>query len=346
MSGTEWEFLTGGEGDGMEGFTSIRGTIRSVPQVRVPSLAKLNLTLQVLGKRADGFHELRSIFQTISLADHIFIDCEPGRRTKLEIECTPAIEDNIILRAATAVLEELKVRAAIRFVLKKTIPMGGGLGGGSSNAAAVLLALPQLLGKKLPLERLLPMAAQLGSDVPFFLLGGTALVMGRGEQVYPFPQPRTSHGVLLAPGIHVSTAQAYQALGCAPLTVTNPSRIIDSFQLLSWEFGEGHAASSWSGLCHNDFETVVFRQHPQIRRLKKKLAATGAPVAMMTGSGSAVFAFFAGREQARDAAKLFPATATHLFQTVNRAQYRAMWLKSLGLDARGRTWPPQSWYAE
>ncbi|MBL8218363.1 MAG: 4-(cytidine 5'-diphospho)-2-C-methyl-D-erythritol kinase [Bryobacterales bacterium] len=317
-----------------------------VPTVRVPSLAKLNLTLDVIGKRPDGFHELRSLFQTISLADEIEIDWRPARRTSLTIDCTPAIPDNIILRAAEAVLAALKRKASLRFTVRKRIPMGAGLGGGSSNAAAVLLALPPLLGKPLPLPRLLEIAAQLGSDVPFFLLGGTALVMGRGEELYPFPEPKVSDGVLIAPGIHVSTPDAYRALGRPPLTRIDASRIINSFQLLSWDFGEGLPVSSWRGACRNDFEAVVFRQHPQIREWKKKLLATGAPVALMTGSGSAVFAFFANRIDARHAAKSFPATATHLFRTVNRAQYRALWRKALGLDARATSWPPLSWYAE
>ena len=310
--------------------------MKNVPSVRVQSLAKLNLTLDVLGKRPDGFHEIRSIFQTISLGDQLEIDCERSRRTEISIECEPVIPDNIINRAAEAVLEEVKLRASVRFRLRKRIPMGGGLGGGSSNAAAVLLALPALLGKRIDAERLLAVATSLGSDVPFFLLGGTALVMGRGEEVHPFPQPKPSWGILVAPGVHVSTPQAYQALARPPLTLNHASRIINSFQLLSWKIGEGHPVASWRGLCRNDFESVVFRQYPQIRQCKKKLQATGAPVALMTGSGSAVFAFYASRAQAAKAAASFPATGTHLFRTVNRAQYQAMWTKSLGLDARAK----------
>jgi len=320
--------------------------MENVPTVRVPSLAKLNLTLDVIGKRPDGFHELRSLFQTISLADEIEIDFQSARRTTLTIDCTPVIPDNIILRAAEAVLDAVQRKASLRFAVRKRIPMGAGLGGGSSNAAAILIAIPALLGKPLPLPRLLEIAARLGSDVPFFLLGGTALVMGRGEELYPFPEPKASHGLLIAPGIHVSTPDAYRALARPPLTEADASRIINSFQLLSWEFGEGLPVASWRGACRNDFEAVVFRQHPQIREWKKKLEATGAPVVLMTGSGSAVFAFFANRTDARQAAKSFPATATQHFRTVNRAQYRALWRKALGLDARATSWPPLSWYAE
>ncbi len=320
--------------------------MKIVSRVRIPSLAKINLTLDVIGKRVDGFHELRSIFQTISLGDWMEVECARAPRTEVTVDCTPAIADNIILRAADAVLGELGVRATVRFRVKKKIPMGGGLGGGSTNAASVLLALPELLGKHVGMDRLLRLAAGLGSDVPFFLLGGTGLAMGRGEELYPFPEPKASWGVLVAPGIHVSTPEAYRALGRGPLTGVETSRIINSFQLLSWEIGEGLPVSSWRGLCRNDFEQVVFRQHPPIRQWKKKLEATGAPVVSMTGSGSAVFAFFDSREEARHAAGLFPATTTYLFHTVNRARYRALWRRSLGLDARARTWPPQSWYVE
>src|SRR5262245_30394779 len=130
--------------------------------VRLQSLAKVNLDLRVLHKRADGFHELRTVFQTISLADTIEIDYEPARRTSLQLEDALAIPGNLILRAARAVLDEMKVHASIRFRLKKRIPMGAGLGGGSSNAAAVLLALPVLAGRNVPLEQLWALGADLG----------------------------------------------------------------------------------------------------------------------------------------------------------------------------------------
>src|SRR5512142_576819 len=134
----------------------------------IQSLAKINLDLRVLNQRPDGFHELRTVFQTISLADTIDIEFEPARRTDITLDDQLAIPGNLVLKAAYAVLDALKTRARVHFRLRKNIPMGGGRGGGSSNAAAVLLALPVLAGRRLPFERLTELGAALGSDVPFF----------------------------------------------------------------------------------------------------------------------------------------------------------------------------------
>src|ERR1035441_374691 len=178
-------------------------------EVRVPAYAKLNLDLRVLYKRGDGYHELRSIFQTISLADEIGIRFRKSRRTEIRIRGNFDIPDNLIVRAARLCLDELKTSATVDFELDKRIPMGAGLGGGTWDAAAVLMALPKLAGKPIPAERLIPLAAQLGSDVPFFLLGGTAAVLGRGEELYPLPNLRHSNVLIVSPGVHVSTPDAY-----------------------------------------------------------------------------------------------------------------------------------------
>src|SRR5215469_1399251 len=143
-------------------------------QVRVHAFAKLNLDLRVLYKRPDNFHELRSVFQTISLADEITIRFSRSRRTEITISGSIDIPDNLIVKAARLCLDEMKVTAKVEFHLDKRIPMGAGLGGGSSDAAAVMLALPTLARKRIPTDRLMALCANLGSDVPFFLLGGTA----------------------------------------------------------------------------------------------------------------------------------------------------------------------------
>src|SRR5579871_4955663 len=135
-------------------------------RAKLRSFAKINLDLRVLEKREDGFHELRTVFQTISLADKIEIEYESARRTELLIEDTLAIPDNLVLRAARAALDAMRVHAKVRFRLYKRIPMGGGLGGRSSNAAAVLLALPVLAGRALSLDAMAILGSQLGSDVP------------------------------------------------------------------------------------------------------------------------------------------------------------------------------------
>src|SRR5580658_322454 len=138
--------------------------LRMTRTARIKSLAKINLDLRVLAKHEDGFHDLRTVFQTVSLADEINIDFEPARRREVSIDDPLTIPDNLILRAAHAILDEMKIAARVHFRLEKHIPMGGGLGGGSSNAAAVLLALPVLAGKIVPMERLTQMANEFGSE--------------------------------------------------------------------------------------------------------------------------------------------------------------------------------------
>ncbi|MBI3679073.1 MAG: 4-(cytidine 5'-diphospho)-2-C-methyl-D-erythritol kinase [Acidobacteria bacterium] len=317
-----------------------------VRRARVTALAKINLALQVLDRRPDGYHELRTVFQTISLPDTIAVEYRPGGGTIAAIsDANVPIPNNIVPLAARMLMEEAGIRGEVRFGIDKRIPMGAGLGGGSSDAAAVLLALPVLAGRRVPIERLLEIAARLGSDVPFFLMGGTALGMGRGEELYPFPEPKTSHGLLVTPDVHVSTSDAYRALG-RDLTAGGGSLRMNIFQWLSWEVGEGLPVPSWRDFCRNDFEEVVFRQHPQLQRLRRKLERAGASPARMSGSGSALFGFFAGRKEAERAAEFFPKTRTEVFRTIHRAQYRALWWKSLEAHISGSTWPPQSRYAK
>src|SRR5581483_2944805 len=155
--------------------------------VRLRSLAKINLGLHVLHKRADGYHELRTIFHTISLADTLDVEFTPGRGARIELESDIDVPpaDNLVTRAAQLLFDALKIRGQVRFRLTKRIPMGGGLGGGSGNAASVLLALPVLAGRRPSLDELAEYGAQLGSDVPFFLYGGASLGLGRGHELYP-----------------------------------------------------------------------------------------------------------------------------------------------------------------
>ena len=158
---------------------------------RVRALAKINLDLRVLGKRPDGFHELRTVFQTISLADTLDIAFTPGRRTEIALEDALHIEDNLVKRAARMATDAMRITGRVEMRLVKRIPMGAGLGGGSSDAAAVLLSLPVLARRAIALPKLSAIAAELGSDVPFFLLGGTAAGIGRGTEVYPLPDRKS-----------------------------------------------------------------------------------------------------------------------------------------------------------
>ena len=249
--------------------------------ITVPAYAKINLGLRVLSKRPDGFHELRTVFQTISLADRLTITYTPATRTVITVEGMPDVPDNLAARAAQAVLTELNLEAAVQIHIEKRIPMGAGLGGGSSDAAAVLQALPALASCPIPMPRLFQLAAPLGSDVPFFLLGGTALGLGRGEELYPLQDLPPIEGVLITPDIHVSTPDAYRALS---LTLTDPATKLASFQ-------ESVRRPLLEPLV-NDFESVVFAQHPQLAAIKDSLLRQGANQALMSGSGSSVFALF------------------------------------------------------
>lgn len=331
--------------------------------VRLRSLAKINLDLRVLNQRLDGFHDLRTVFQTISLADTLEIAYEPARRTALTLDDAGAIPgdipDNLVLRAARSALEALKIHANVHFRLRKHIPMGGGLGGGSSNAAAVLLALPVLAGRELPFDELAGLGAALGSDVPFFLNGGTAVALDRGTEIYGLPDVKQEHLVLVAPGIHVATGPAYQALGRARegLTSLELSRKINDFQEFVRRLGELRSAQAAGAVGENDFEPAVFDQHPQLKTMWGRLRKYAAG-ARMTGSGSALFAIF-GSKIERDAAlkrleqdrvfrdaRVIPATA------VSGSRYRRLWKVQLGEHLApanaGRyesLWPPRTRHA-
>jgi 4-diphosphocytidyl-2-C-methyl-D-erythritol kinase len=306
-------------------------------RTRLRALAKINLDLRVLHPRADGYHEIRTIFQTISLADTIDIEFAPARGTTIQIDGDIDIPDNLIAKAATLALDAMRATAHVRFRLHKHIPMGAGLGGGSSDAAAVLLALPVLAGRPLALPRLMELAAELGSDVPFFLLGGRAVALGRGTELFPLPDLPPAAGLLIAPGVHVSTAAAYRALTPRLTTESQQNKIV-SFQSQAWgELGSGTFTGSV-----NDFETVVFEQFPQLARLKQRLVKLGADPAMMTGSGSALFGFFRSREQVNRAANSFNDESVFPISLVGRARYRSLWRRSLRPHIEDKLWPPLS----
>lgn len=314
------------------------------------SLAKINIDLRVLYKRADNFHELRTVFQSISLADTIRIAFKPARRTRIEVDGNVTIPNNLIVRAAEAVLEAGRIRGEIAFRLTKRIPMGAGLGGGSSNAASVLLALPVLAGVDIPPSRLVELGGALGSDVPFFLYGGTAFGVGRGTELYPLPDLPARRGLLIAPGVHVSTAVAYGGLERTALTIGGPANDTETFRSLVWALVEPGRAEDWRMLCTNDFERVVFERHPSLRSIKRKLDKFGASPAMMTGSGSALFGLFESPEEL-DAAfttlSMRPTQGSRIYRMglVTRRRYRSLWRSQLAEHVSSETlWPPRSRY--
>jgi 4-diphosphocytidyl-2-C-methyl-D-erythritol kinase len=309
---------------------------------RVRALAKINLDLRVLGLRPDGYHDLRTVFQTISLADTLEMEFTPARRTSISVSCNIEIPgDNLIERAAKLALDAMRVSGRVEMRLTKRIPMGAGLGGGSSDAAAVLLALPVLAGRTLKPRVVAELAGGLGSDVPFFLLGGTAVGLGTGTELYPLPERPPAAGLVIAPGIHVSTAGAYRDLDASRRLTSEPlQNIISSFQSFVWEQGQ---ASSERGV--NDFERVVFASHPRLKSLRRQLERLGANPALLTGSGSAVFGVFSDRKDAVRAGQFFRKERVFPIRFVTRNAYRAQWWRALGSHIAERVWPPRSRYA-
>jgi 4-diphosphocytidyl-2-C-methyl-D-erythritol kinase len=315
-----------------------------VRRARLLAFAKINLDLRVLCRRPDNYHELRTIFQTISLADSLGVAFTPSRKTSIRVT-GPQIPDNLIVRAARSCLDAMRLTGQIEFDLVKHIPMGAGLGGGSSDAAAVLLALPALAGRIIDWPRLLKLAEELGSDVPFFLLGGTAVALGRGTELYPLPDRRPQAGVVVAPELHVSTAEAYQRL-TAHLTSEPQQNKIVSFQSNLWGGSAGEQSKGKTSLGENDFESVVFDQHPALKSIKLRLLKLGAQPALMSGSGSAVFGLFPDRDQVRRAIQSFGKERVFPITLVSRAKFRAEWWKRLRSHTREKSWPPQSRYAQ
>jgi 4-diphosphocytidyl-2-C-methyl-D-erythritol kinase len=301
---------------------------------KVRALAKINLELRVLGERPDGYHELRTIFQTISLADSIDIAFTPARRTTIELADDLDLPDNLVVRAARAAMDAIRVTGRVEMRLEKRIPVGAGLGGGSSDAAAVLLALPVLAGRSLSMERLSALSGQLGSDVSFFLLGGAAVGIGRGAELFPLPDGKPLPGVLVSPGIHISTAEAYRLLNLRLTSESQQNKIV-TFQSRVWDGGVSRTAS-------NDFETVAMERHSVIGAIKKRLLRAGATMALMTGSGSAVYGIFPRSAQAAEVFRSFRKEKAFRFSLVSRAAYRGMWWRTLEDHVNARVWPPRN----
>lgn len=302
-------------------------------KINAPSLAKLNLDLRVLHKRPDGFHELRTIFQTISLGDELTIEFEFAKRTEIELSSSIEIADNLVVRAAKLILEYLKTTAWVRFSLLKRIPMGAGLGGGSSNAAATMIALAALSGRQMPFAELAALAETVGSDVPFFLHGGTALGLGKGTELYPLPDSNMRAVLVVCTGVHVATASAYQALGrdvTGALTSDVQSPILREFQTVAWALADRNLDRL---PLRNDFEKAVFGQYPELGNIAQKLRRLGAKPALMTGSGSGVFGVFRDLAEATAAAAKFAPGTAFAVRFVSRRRYRNLWCRALGAAA-------------
>jgi 4-diphosphocytidyl-2-C-methyl-D-erythritol kinase len=307
--------------------------------VIVRSFAKVNLGLCIGSKRADGFHDLRTVYQTVDLRDELRIRLTRGRG--IEVRCAsadvPCDSTNTCFRIAEKVVKSLGLKSKVVIEIRKELPVQGGLGGASGNAVSTLLAIERAAKKSLSREQRLGICAEVGSDVPLFLVGGTVLGAGRGEEVYPLPDLPPFACVLVLPSIRISTPKAFAAWDAkagrsprvtgndAALTIRSASDRLTMFsrKVSAWlnggfpESGDrqsgvpgrkrgGRAETLLLDLVRtgieNDFERVVFPQYPELSEAKRALQGSGASYASLSGSGSAVYGIFASRQLAAQAA--------------------------------------------
>jgi len=291
-------------------------------EIRILAFAKVNLCLDVLGKRPDGFHELRTVFQTVSLRDTLRL--RPCRTPGIALQVTgneplsqEGAEKNLVYRAIDALRQELKIATGVEVLLQKNIPTERGLGGGSGDAAAALLGYLQFTGKKIAQTKLLEIAATLGADVPFFLLGGRALGIGKGDEIYPLPDiPKLNLLVVSPQNIRVPTPEAYRWLNApelASLTKCAAAHKLFEFCALCW--------SSQGNRLSNDFEGAVFQRYPRLDQIRQELLQRGASEALLAGSGSAVFGVFPSPAKARRAVVGFPHDQAFVCETISRKRY-------------------------
>lgn len=262
----------------------------------VDAPAKVNLALRVLGRRTDGYHEIETLFQGIDLADEVTVElADEGVSLTVHGPDVGPMRDNLAVRAAEAFRSAAGRPSGVHIVLGKRIPAGAGLGGGSSDAAAVLRCLQAFTGA-LHADALAGIAAALGSDVPFFLGGsGLAIGTGRGEVLRGLPPLPAAHVVVALPPVHVPTAAAYRALGARRATRPGEPSCLSLAGVSDW--------SAVRALAHNDFEEVVVAMHPEIGRSLAALRSVGAELALLSGSGSASFGLFRDASRAAEVAE-------------------------------------------
>lgn len=262
--------------------------------IRLKAYAKINLGLEVLGKRDDGYHEVQTILQTVSLHDKITIKVQgEGIKIRSNSPWVPCNEKNIAYKAAAILLRKSKSKYGTKITIKKNIPIGAGLGGGSSDGAAVLLGLNKLLELNLSHPELEDAGRQLGTDVPFFLKGGTALACGRGDQLRFFQGIPCFWGLIVYPNFSVATSWAYESLKPPKKSASNMEKLIEATQ-------QGDLKEIGANL-QNSFECIIFKKYPMLLVMKKTLQEKGAKGAALCGSGSSLFGIFQDKETAERA---------------------------------------------
>ena len=261
---------------------------------------KINLTLDVVGKRDNGYHDLRMIMQTINLHDTITITKTktPGIRINNNLAWLPKDDKNITYKAAVKFLEESNIKAGIYIDIFKRIPVAAGLAGGSSDAAAVLIGLNKLFDTRYSKKKLMEIGVEIGADVPFCILRGTALAEGIGEVLTPLPSLPPMHIVLAKPNISVSTASVYKALSVQEIKKhPQTDEYVEAIKNKDINYLVTHM--------ENVLEDVTIKMHPQIQEIKDDMLRMGALGSMMSGSGPTVFGIFPSKYEATLAAEYF-----------------------------------------
>lgn len=290
------------------------------PWLALPAFAKINLSLELLGRRPDGYWEIRTLYQTITLHDRLRLRLTHSPEIVVRVPGggAPGGASNLIHRLLSRARRLLSIRRGAEVELEKNIPVARGLGGGSSDAAAALLGFLRLTRTELPEEELFRLGASVGADVPFFFLGGCALGVGRGDEAHPLDDLEPVPCLLLSPPRTIPTRAAYAwATSRARLTPRPQTAMIRDSRSL--------AAGLWTP--GNDFEPVVFPRFPELARMKAALLRAGARQAGLSGSGSTVYALFSQRAAAERAAARWASAAT-VFQveTLPRRRYQ-QWLR-------------------
>ncbi|MGI6550906.1 MAG: 4-(cytidine 5'-diphospho)-2-C-methyl-D-erythritol kinase [Syntrophomonadales bacterium] len=278
-----------------------------VTQITISAPAKINLTLDVLGKRADGYHDIESVMHQVNLCDRVTVAVIPeGIEVYSNNAELPSGEGNLVYRAAMAVVSWLGIKTGFRIYLEKNIPLGAGLAGGSTDAAAVIKAINRLLGSRISFPVMLRLGQSVGSDVPFCMVGNTALAQGKGEILTRVDNRVCLYLVLVNPGFQVSTAQVYNLIDRETI-VDHP----DSSKMIQ-ALASGDFKGVVSGL-GNAMEKVTFKLHPELTGIKADLLRVGAAGALMSGSGPTVFGVFSRPEEACRAFHIMKETYPHTF---------------------------------
>jgi len=268
--------------------------------MRLRALAKINLALDVIGKREDGYHELKMIMQTIRMYDQLEmnISSRPGIRLKTNLPYLPVNENNLVCKACSLLMDEFDVTDGVDIQLNKVIPVAAGMAGGSSDAAAAMVGANRMFGLGLSMQELMDRAVKIGADVPYCIMRGTALAEGIGEQLTPLSPAPKGYVLIAKPGISVSTKFVYSNLNVRNIT-RHPD--VDGM-ITAIDQNDFYGMAERLG---NVLETVTIPAYPVIQKIKQQMIAQGAVNALMSGSGPAVFGLFDNKAKAEAACRKF-----------------------------------------